>query len=81
MFDLPENWGELSPDEKFAARFASWMSAKEIEFADPKAEQGYKQRTQMIKDAIQLKKPERVPAATPNRSPNSSLTISAALPK
>jgi uroporphyrinogen-III decarboxylase len=61
MFDLPENWGELSPDEKFEARFASWMSAREIEFASPEAEQGYKQRTQMIKDATQLKKPERVP--------------------
>lgn len=59
MFAIPENWSELTPRERQEARFNSWMGA-EIEFASPEAEQGYKQRLQMIKDAIQLKKPERV---------------------
>ncbi|MFN8455151.1 MAG: uroporphyrinogen decarboxylase family protein [Anaerolineae bacterium] len=61
MFVQTENWSSLSPDEKLEARFASWMSAEGIQFANPQAEQGYKQRTKMIKDAIQLKKPERIP--------------------
>ncbi|MGD9100568.1 MAG: uroporphyrinogen decarboxylase, partial [Anaerolineae bacterium] len=60
MFAISENWSELTPKERQEARLNSWVSAQ-IEFASPEAEQGYRQRTQMIKDVIQLKKPERVP--------------------
>lgn len=60
MSPLPENLNELSREERQEARLNSWVSA-EIEFASSEAEQGYRQRAQMIKDAIQLKKPERVP--------------------
>ena len=51
MFAMPENWSKLTPKEKQEARLNSWGSAK-IEFASPEAEQGYRQRAQMIKDAI-----------------------------
>ena len=60
MFTVPDNWSDLTPKEKQAARINSWVSA-EIEFANPEAERGYRQRAQMIADAMQLKKPERVP--------------------
>lgn len=60
MFDKPENWSELTPQERQEARLNSWVSA-EIEFTSTEAEEGYRQRARMIKDAIQLKRPERVP--------------------
>lgn len=60
MFTIPENWNKLSPKERQEARLQSWALAK-IEFASPAAEQGYRQRAKMIKDVIQLKKPERIP--------------------
>ena len=60
MFNIPENWSDLTPTEKREARFNSWMSA-EIEFATPEAAQAYKQRIQRIKDVTDLKKPDRIP--------------------
>jgi len=60
MMKLTENWDKLSPQEKYEERFRILMNPN-IEFATPEAEQNYKQRVQMIKDAIELKKPLRVP--------------------
>ncbi len=60
MFVAPENWNKLSLKERQEARIQSWAGAN-IPFASPEAEQGYRQRAQMIKDVIQLKKPERIP--------------------
>ncbi|UCG88749.1 MAG: uroporphyrinogen decarboxylase [Gemmatimonadota bacterium] len=60
MFAIPENWGELTARERQDARINSWALAQ-IEFASTEAEQGYRKRTQMIKNVVQLKKPERVP--------------------
>jgi len=57
---LTDNWDKLSAQEKYEVRFNEFMNPA-IEFASPEAEQAYKQRVQMIKDAIELKKPERVP--------------------
>lgn len=60
MMMLTENWDKLSAEEKYQERMKAWMSPN-IEFASPEAAQAFKQRTQMVKDAIELKKPERVP--------------------
>lgn len=60
MFAIPENWGDLSPKERMESRFESWMSL-DVEFASPEVEQAYKQRVQMVKDVVELKKPERIP--------------------
>ncbi|MEJ2597951.1 MAG: uroporphyrinogen decarboxylase family protein [Anaerolineales bacterium] len=51
----------LSPAEKFEAHYAEWISPEGIQFATPEAEQAYKERTQIVKDVVQLKKPTRVP--------------------
>lgn len=51
----------LSPDEKLEARFQSWLSPEGMQFATAEAESAYKDRVQMIKDVVQLKKPVRVP--------------------
>lgn len=50
-----------SPAEKLEARFQNYMSPKGMQFANPEAERAYKERTQMFKDVLQLKKPVRVP--------------------
>jgi uroporphyrinogen-III decarboxylase len=47
--------------EELAANFQTFLSPPGVQFADTGAEQAYKKRTQMIIDALQLKKPERVP--------------------
>jgi hypothetical protein len=52
---------KLSPAEKFEAHFQEFRSAPGMSFATPEAEQAYQQRVQMFKDAIQVKKPVRVP--------------------
>jgi len=58
---LTENWASLSPREKFEERFKSWMNPPGVEFATPEARQAYQERTQNLKDAVELKKPGRVP--------------------
>jgi hypothetical protein len=58
---MDTNWKDLSPEEKREARFTQWMAAEGIEFANPEAENAYKERTQLIKDVVELKKPARIP--------------------
>jgi len=60
MFETPANWHEMTPDERLGVRLDRWINAQ-IPFASPEAEQGYRQRTQMITDAILLQTPERIP--------------------
>lgn len=50
-----------SPDEKFEARFAEWLSPQGMQFASADAEHAYQERVQMVKDVVELKKPLRVP--------------------
>lgn len=64
MFVKPDDWSQLSAEEKREARFASWMATEEREFASPEAEAEYKRRAQRIKDVIDLKKPDRVPVTS-----------------
>ena len=60
---LTENWSALTPREKFEERFKSWMNPPGVEFVSPEVREAYVERTQMIKDAIELKKPLRVPVS------------------
>jgi hypothetical protein len=50
-----------TPAEKFEAHYAEWSSPAGVQFASPEAEQAYKERTQIFKDSVQLKKPARLP--------------------
>jgi hypothetical protein len=60
---MDTNWSKLSPAEKFEARFTEWLSPQGMQFATPAAESAYKERAQMIKDVVQVKKPLRVPVS------------------
>jgi len=57
---LTENWTSLTPDEKLEIRFDKWMNPEGVKFT-PEAEKAFKERTRIIKDAVQLKKPSRIP--------------------
>jgi len=57
---MPENWKELTVKERQTARLQAWANAG-LEFTTPEAKKAYEQRTRMISDVVQLKKPERIP--------------------
>ncbi len=58
---MDKPWQAMTPDERFQARVGQWKSPEGVEFATPEAAQGYQRRVQMFLDAIQLRKPERIP--------------------
>jgi hypothetical protein len=61
---MKERWTEVLPDvsEKQDAQFENWLSGKGIPFVSPEAEEAYRERAILMKDAIQLKRtPSRIP--------------------
>lgn len=62
---MDNNCNELTPDEKRQKRFGQWLAPAGIEFNDAEAALIYKKRTQRVIDALQLKKPDRVPVMLP----------------
>jgi len=57
-----DDWDTLTPDQRLAARLDAWQNAP-IEFASPEVAAAYRDRVQLYRDAIGLKKPARVPIA------------------
>jgi hypothetical protein len=60
-----ENWKELTPAQKQAARFQRWLDAPGVKFKDKEAEKLYKARVTRYIKAIKLEKPDRVPCHLP----------------
>jgi len=63
---VEKRWEEMSADEKQEAQFLKLLSPKDPEgndmkFQSPEAEANYKASINRIKNAIQLKEPDRVP--------------------
>lgn len=64
-FVKPDNWSELSPEERRNLRLDNWVNGTGIKFASPEAEIAYKERATLLRDAIDMnKKPARVPVHT-----------------
>ena len=63
MQKKPDNWHELSIDEKREMRLDAWVdSAEHIRFESPEAKQSYIERITLFRDAVEMKKaPARVP--------------------
>ena len=53
----------LSPDEKLTARLDAWKAAEKVQFVSPQAQKYYQEKVQRLIDAIQLRRPDRVPLA------------------
>jgi len=51
----------LTAEQKFEERVRRWKYPEGVEFATPEIKDGYERRVQMFLDAIQLRKPERIP--------------------
>jgi len=63
---MEKKWEEMSPTEKQEAQFQKLLLPKDpegndLKFQNPEAEATYKASINRIKDAVQLKKPDRVP--------------------
>lgn len=58
---MEKKWEEMTADEKRNDLIGKWLSPPGVKYASPDAEKEYKARVQRILDAINLKKPDRVP--------------------
>lgn len=58
---MDNEWSGLSAEAKREKIFKSWMAPEGIDFISPEAEKAYRERAARIKDAVQLKVPDRVP--------------------
>jgi len=61
---MKERWVKVTPeaDSKQEDRFNTWLSGQGIPFSDPEAEEAFRERVTLIKDAIQLQRsPSRIP--------------------
>jgi hypothetical protein len=55
-----DDWKELTADQRFAARMDAWQNTP-VEFASPEVGAAFRERVQLWRDAIELRKPARVP--------------------
>jgi uroporphyrinogen-III decarboxylase len=62
--DIFEGWDKLDWKQRRERRFERWLNAPGVEFQNDSARQTYREHVQMVIDAIQLKKPKRVPVNT-----------------
>ena len=58
---MEKKWEEMTADEKRNDLVAKWLSPAGVKFNSPDAEKAYKARVTRIMDAVNLKKPDRVP--------------------
>jgi hypothetical protein len=84
---MDKTWAQMSADEKQEANFQKLLSPKgpdgnDLQFQSPEAEANYKASITRIKDAIQLKEPDRVPVTIlPSMFPylNAGMTVEEAM--
>jgi len=64
MINRPENWAQLTADQKREQRF-TWLleSVGQINFTSPQAEQSYRARLQRLIDVYKVQEPDRVPVS------------------
>lgn len=58
---MDRKWGDLSPEERLEEMFKLWLSPPGVKFASPEAEKLYRERVTRVKNAIQLRIPDRIP--------------------
>src|SRR5512145_1234278 len=62
---LPENWVQLTPEQKREYRLNRFMNPLNIQFVSEDAAKAYKVRAQRIVDVYNVKEPDRVPVSLP----------------
>jgi uroporphyrinogen-III decarboxylase len=63
MVEKPANWNSLTPEQKRKFRLDAWVRGDGILFDNPAAQTKYQERAKRFRDALELKKPDRVPIA------------------
>lgn len=58
---MPDNWNEMSSDEKMEARLQAWISTEGKPFATEEAAALYRERAERLAAIIKLEQPDRVP--------------------
>jgi len=57
------DWDTLTADQRFEARMRAWREPDGVEFVTPEAAAAYRERVGMIRAAVELNKPARVPVS------------------
>ncbi|MBN1177140.1 MAG: hypothetical protein JXA51_05615 [Dehalococcoidales bacterium] len=65
MFQRPDNWAELTWQQKRDLRLDKWTNGEGIKFDSPQAEKDYKARATRLAKAAKMEIPDRVPCAVP----------------
>lgn len=65
MFIRPDNWTELTWQEKRDLRFDRWIRMEDIAFDSPEAKRQYRERATRLARAAKLEIPDRVPCMLP----------------
>ncbi|MDD5338800.1 MAG: uroporphyrinogen decarboxylase family protein [Dehalococcoidales bacterium] len=65
MFTRPDNWKDLTWQQKRELRLNHWISAPGIEFVSKEAAEGYKARATRLSKAAKMEIPDRVPCMIP----------------
>jgi hypothetical protein len=63
MAGKPDNWNQLTTEEKRKVRLDAWVSGDKIQFESPEARAKYQERAKRFRDVLELKIPDRVPVA------------------
>ena len=63
--NLPENWAQMTPEQKRQHRLNATLDTTGMKFANPEAEKAYKVRTQRMVDVYNVREPDRVPVSLP----------------
>jgi len=61
MSPLPDNWIQMTSEEKMDARLSGWISTEDKKLETFEIVQQYKERTQRYRDVVKLQQPDRVP--------------------
>ena len=63
--NLPENWAQMTPEQKRQYRLNKTLDTSGIKFPTPEAEKAYKIRAQRMVDVYNVREPDRVPVSLP----------------
>jgi uroporphyrinogen-III decarboxylase len=56
-----DRWSDLTADQRYEARMRAWQEPEGLSFSTPESAAAYAERTGMLRDVLELRKPARVP--------------------
>jgi hypothetical protein len=62
---LPENWSQLTPEQKRQYRLNRFLDPDDVKFVGPEAKKAYRVRAQRLVDVYNVQEPDKVPVSLP----------------